>query len=229
VKSRIIHIYLIIGLLASCSLRDEEHTKLFIIGEPLLNVHGVIKDSFNSNAPNVCEDNLSYRSSALIIPKIIRWRRYDTTRQEHEDGSLSEIVTDHHYGVNTRLHYGIDGQLVEKSVFLAKNYLPIGQWYYWSDGQLDSMRDYEDDLGINYYQACDIAKKHGIKLRIGEHDLEASFTLEWRDYQKFWSITHWAGKEGDETGAIVLVHADNGELTETGDRVLIIRNYHLNN
>jgi|GEM_PF-5219013 len=219
------YIILILCLFASCDFSEETESWGYMIGQPMLNAHVVLKDSLNSNAPNVCEDNVSFRSSAVILPKSIPWRRYQTREYINTESQYIKVVSDQHYGVETKYVHDSDSQLIEKSVYLMKNYLPIGQWYYWTNGQLDSMHDYEEDIGITYYQACDIARENGIKLHFGDHGLEASFTLEWRDYQKYWSIIHWDNENGVESGAIVLINADNGKFSRTGDCVLITTLY----
>ncbi len=152
----------------------------------------------NPNPKLVSNENREWKDSLGFI----------VVRGKYISGALHvEIIEDKQTKIYYWKQFYLNGQLKEVGSMTKDEIICFGKWtYYFENGQIDTIIDYDRMLPITYAKALDIANAQGFKMPALDIDI---VTIQNKQY---WQIRKWIMEYGDGISSTILINTTGGSI-----------------
>ena len=153
-----------------------------------------------------------------ISSEIRQWKdslNFIVVRGKYISGALFvEIFEDKQTKIYDWKQFFPNGQLKEIGTMTKDEIIRIGKWiYYFEDGKIDTIIDYDKMLLVPYLKALDIAGSYNFKMP------ELDVDLVTVDNKQYWQFRKWLMKNGDGISSTILISSINGSMRKPTEEV----------
>jgi len=160
----------------------------------------------------------SNQDTVLVSNENREWKdslNFIIVRGKYKSGSRHvEILEDKQTKIYYWKQFYPNGKLKEEGAMTKDEIICIGSWkFYFDNGNLDKITDYDTLMPIPYRKALEIAKKYNFKMP----DMDVDFITI--GSESYWQFRIWIMKNGDGISSTILLSTTDGSMIKAKDEV----------